>query len=66
MVWLLTEILVFVAAAVVFGGLIGLGLAGSGTKRRAAAFQREHHGLIDRVQTYERTQRSIEAKAVAR
>jgi predicted flap endonuclease-1-like 5' DNA nuclease len=66
MVWLLTEILVYVAAAAVFGGLIGLGLAGSGTKRRALAFQREHQGLIDRVQTYERTQRLVEAKAAAR
>jgi predicted flap endonuclease-1-like 5' DNA nuclease len=66
MVWLLTEILVFVAAGVVFGVVIGLGLAGTGTKRRAAAFQREHQDIIDRARSYERSQHGIEAKAVAR
>ena len=65
MIWLLTEILVFVAAAAVFGGLIGLGLAGSSTKRRAAAFEREHRGLIDQLQSFQRKDGMVEAKAVA-
>lgn len=64
MIWLLTEIFVFVAAAAVFGGLIGLGLAGA--KRRVPAFEREHQDVIAKVETYERTQRAIEGKAVAR
>ena len=66
MIWLLTEILVFVAAAAVFGGLIGLGLAGSGSKRRLVAFERGHQGLVDQVREFERSQRTVEAKAVAR
>jgi len=66
MIWLLTEILVFVAAAVVFGGIIGLGLAGTAKKHRAAAFRREHQDIIDRAEAYERSQRAIEAKSVAR
>ncbi|HEY7607840.1 MAG TPA: hypothetical protein VIF14_01310 [Alphaproteobacteria bacterium] len=65
MVWLLTEILVFVAAAAVFGGLIGLGLAGTGANRRAAAFQRAHEGLVDQLRRYQRSQGTIEAKAAA-
>jgi NADH-quinone oxidoreductase subunit E len=66
MVWLLSEIFVFVAAAVVFGVVIGLGLAGTGTKRRAAAFQREHQELVGRAQSFARSQGMIEAKAAAR
>jgi predicted flap endonuclease-1-like 5' DNA nuclease len=66
MAWLLTEILVFVAAAVVFGAVIGLGLAGTGTKRRAASFRREHQDIIDRAQSLERAQGAIEARALAR
>ena len=65
MIWLLTEILVFVAAAAVFGGLIGLGLAGSSTKRRAAAFEREHRGLIDQLRSFQRKEGLVEAKAAA-
>jgi predicted flap endonuclease-1-like 5' DNA nuclease len=66
MIWLLTEILVFVAAAAVFGAVIGLGLAGTGGKRRAVAFEREHQDLAAKVETYARTQHLIEGKAVAR
>jgi hypothetical protein len=66
MIWLLTEILVFVAAAAVFGAVIGLGLAGSGTKRRAAAFERDHQDLLGQLRGLERSQRVVEGKAVAR
>ncbi len=66
MTWLLIEIFVFVLAAAVFGGLIGLGLAGSGARRRVIAFERQHQGLVDQVQSYEQARRLVEARAVAR
>lgn len=63
MIWLLTEILVFVLAAFVFGGLIGLGLGG-GT-RRAAPATRDHRALQEQLQQVQGAQRAIEAKAQA-
>lgn len=66
MIWLLTEILVFVLAAAVFGGLIGLGLASAGASRRSVSFDQEHQGLLERLADFERTQRAIGAKAAAR
>lgn len=67
MAWLLSEILVFVAAAVVFGVIVGLGLAATAAKRRAAAaVEREDQGIADQVLAAERARRTIEAKAVAR
>lgn len=66
MIWLLAEILVFVVAAAVFGGLIGLGLANSGANRRAVAFEREHQGLLDQAQSLKSSQRAVEAEAAAR
>ncbi len=66
MVWLLIEILAFVAAAAVFGGLIGFGLAGSGAKRRAVAFEREPQDIAGQLETYARSHRAVEATAVAR
>lgn len=65
MIWLLTEILVFVAAAAVFGAVIGLGLAAGG-KRRAVAVERQHQGLVEKLGSLERSQRAVEGKAVAR
>ena len=66
MAWLLTEILVFIAAAVVFGGLMGLALASYRTKGRVIAPEHEHKDVLDQLGTYQRAQRGIEMKAVAR
>lgn len=66
MIWLLTEILVFVLAAALFGGLIGLGLANARASRSSTSFDEEHQGLLERMADFERTQRTIGAKAGAR
>ena len=67
MAWLLSEILVFVAAAVVFGVIVGLGLAALSAKRRAAAeHAREHQGVAEQVLAAEQARRLAEAKAMAR
>jgi predicted flap endonuclease-1-like 5' DNA nuclease len=67
MAWLLFEILVFVAAGVIFGGLIGLGLAALAAKRRVAAVsERERQGVSDEMLAAERGRRIAEARAVAR
>lgn len=67
MAWLLSEILVFVVAGVVFGGLIGLGLAALAAKRRAAVVsERERQGVSDELLAAERGRRAAEARAVAR
>lgn len=67
MAWLLSEIFVFVAAGVVFGGVMGLGLAALAEKRRAAAVSdRERQGASDQLLAAERGRRTAEAKAVAR
>ncbi|MCW5773688.1 MAG: hypothetical protein KIT16_18745, partial [Rhodospirillaceae bacterium] len=63
MIWLLTEILVYVLAAAVFGLLIGMGLAGSA--RRGAAPSRDQLVQLEELQQVRAAQRQIEAKAHA-
>lgn len=67
MAWLLSEIFVFVAAAVVFGVVVGLGLAALSAKRRVAAeHAREHQGIAEQMLAVEQARRRAEAKATAR
>jgi predicted flap endonuclease-1-like 5' DNA nuclease len=66
MVWLLAEILAFVLAAALFGGLMGLGLAAATTKRRSVDLEREHRSLGERLLGAERAHRALEAKSAAR
>jgi predicted flap endonuclease-1-like 5' DNA nuclease len=64
MVWLLTEILVFVLAAVVFGGLIGLGLAGANRAGRNSGAA--DSAGAERIRELEHAQLAIESRAKAR
>ncbi len=67
MAWLLSEIFVFVVAGVIFGGLMGLGLAALAAKRRAAAdSERERQGASDQLLAAERGRRAAESRAIAR
>jgi predicted flap endonuclease-1-like 5' DNA nuclease len=67
MAWLLIEILAFVVAGVIFGGLVGLGLAALAAKRRAAAIsERERQGVSDQLLAAERGRQAAEARAAAR
>jgi hypothetical protein len=67
MAWLLSEVLVFIVAGVVFGGLMGLGLAALAAKRRAAAVtEQEREGVSDEQLAAERGRRAAEARTVAR
>ncbi|MGH7002780.1 MAG: hypothetical protein ACREIP_02410 [Alphaproteobacteria bacterium] len=66
MTWLVLEIFAFVAAAVIFGVLIGLGLSAAGANRRALGFEREHRGQLDRIEALEQSQLTVETRAEAR